>query len=301
MVWLWAAIGIAVIIITVLIMKIYLLKKSAAEMETAFSESLQTDTNVLIDISSRDKHMRSLAAGINKQLRMLRKERHRFQQGDTELKNAVTNISHDLRTPLTAICGYLDLLETQEKSEEAERYLTIIRERCTLLTQLTEELFRYSVILTSGEELKTENILMNNVLEESVAAFYATLVAHKIMPEIVLPEKKVICRADYAAVLRIFSNLLSNAVKYSSGDLNITLKETGEILFENTADGLDKVQASRLFDRFYTVEAARHSTGLGLSITRALAKQMGGNVLAVYHNGKLRVSVLLPLAENALH
>lgn len=169
MVWLWAAIGIAVIIITVLIMKIYLLKKSAAEMETAFSESLQTDTNVLIDISSRDKHMRSLAAGINKQLRMLRKERHRFQQGDTELKNAVTNISHDLRTPLTAICGYLDLLETQEKSEEAERYLTIIRERCTLLTQLTEELFRYSVILTSGEELKTENILMNNVLEESVA------------------------------------------------------------------------------------------------------------------------------------
>lgn len=300
MYWLWALTGIAVIIITVLIIKIYLLKKSAAEIETAFAEKLKTDTNVLIDISSGDKHMRSLAGSINAQLRVLRKERRRFQQGDAELKNAVTNISHDLRTPLTAIYGYLDLLEKQEKSVDAEKYLKIIRERCEMLNQLTEELFRYSVIITANEQLNTERIVINNVLEESVAAFYATLIEHKIVPEIIMPEKKIVCSADPSAVSRIFSNLIHNAVKYSDGDLKISLQETGEILFENTAKGLDDIQVGRFFDRFYTVEAACNSTGLGLSIARRLARQMGGEIFAEYHNSTLRISVVLPVIKNIL-
>ena len=89
--------------------------------------------------------MRKLANAINKELRKLRTERCRFQQGDFELKNAVTNISHDLRTPLTAICGYLELSEQEEKSESVNRYIEIIKERVDILKQLSEELFRYSV------------------------------------------------------------------------------------------------------------------------------------------------------------
>ena len=107
---LWALIGIMAIIIAALLIKIHILQKAAGEIKDAFADRLITDTNTLIDISSCDKYMRGLAGSINVQLRKLRSERHRFMQGDTELKNAVTNISHDLRTPLTAICGYLDLL-----------------------------------------------------------------------------------------------------------------------------------------------------------------------------------------------
>ena len=88
--------------------------------------------------------MRHLANTINRQLRKLRTERRRFQQGDLELKNAVTNISHDLRTPLTAICGYLELLEQEEKPETVSRYIGIIKDRVDILAQLSEELFRYS-------------------------------------------------------------------------------------------------------------------------------------------------------------
>lgn len=296
--WQFALSGVLALIIIVLIIKIYLLKKSAGEIKNAFTERLETDTNTLIDISSRDRQMRALAGSINTQLRVLRNQRWRFQQGDAELKNAVTNISHDLRTPLTAIYGYLDLLEMQEKSADAERYLKIIRERCEMLNRLTEELFRYSVVITAGERLKTENIILNNVLEESVAAFYATLVAHNITPEIILPEKKVICIADSSAVSRIFSNLLNNAVKYSGGDLKIILKENGSIIFENKAPGLDDVQVGRFFDRFYTVEAARQSTGLGLAITRTLAAQMGGKAFAQYHSGRLKITVALPAVKN---
>ena len=109
-------IGILLLIIFVLLAKVWFLRKSAQEISEAFRDRLTADTNTLIDISTRDPYMRKLAADINTQLRLLRKERHRYQQGDLELKEAVTNISHDLRTPLTAINGYLDLLEREEKS-----------------------------------------------------------------------------------------------------------------------------------------------------------------------------------------
>ena len=112
--WLCVLIGILIIIILVLAVKILLLQKSADEIAEEFADRLTTDTNTLIGISSRDRHMRKLAKEINKELNKLKKDRHRFQQGDLELKDAVTNISHDLRTPLTAICGYLDLLEKKK-------------------------------------------------------------------------------------------------------------------------------------------------------------------------------------------
>jgi len=100
------------------------------------------DSNTLIDISSNDKYMRHLANEINIQLRKLQAERRKFQKGDLELKNAVTNISHDLRTPLTAIYGYLDLLEQEEKSETVNRYIAVIRNRTKMLKQLMQ--FKYS-------------------------------------------------------------------------------------------------------------------------------------------------------------
>lgn len=290
---LWALIGIMAAVIAVLILKIILLRKSAGEIESAFVDRLTTDTNTVIDITSSDKSMKSLANSINIQLKKLRAEQHRFVQGDTELKNAVTNISHDLRTPLTAIFGYLDLLKKQEKTPEVERYLKIIGERCESLKSLTEELFKYSVIIAAEEDLKKEEIVLNNVLEESVAGYYAALVEHNINPEINLPEEKVVCLADRAVLNRIFSNLLNNAVKYSSGDLYISLYENGEIVFSNTAFGLDNVQVEKLFDRFYTVETARKSTGLGLAISKTLAEHMGGSISAEYTDNKLKITLKL--------
>lgn len=163
--------------------------------------------------------MRKLASEINVQLRLLRKERHRYQQGDLELKEAVTNISHDLRTPLTAINGYLDLLERTEKSEDVWRSL------------------------------------------------------------------------DAGAVNRVFSNIISNALKYSDGDLSVIMAKNGCITFSNTAQNLNAVTVGRLFDRFYTVEASRNSTGLGLSIAKILTERMGGSIFAEYHNKKLYISI----------
>ena len=294
MVWLWACIGILVLMIVALLVKIHILQKCAGEIAEAFADRLSTDTNTLIDISGRDRYMCHLADVVNVQLRRLRVQRNRFRRGDAELKNAVTNISHDLRTPLTAICGYLDLLEKEEKSENAERYIGIIRNRSEMLIRLTEELFRYSVILAGENHTPWEPVDLNRALEESVAAFYTALSERNINPRIRMPEEKVIRILDGSALSRIFSNLLQNAVKYSGGDLEITLSGTGEIVFANTAPGLDGIQLGRLFDRFFTVESARKSTGLGLAIARDLAERMGGSISAEYGEDRLRICICFP-------
>ena len=205
------------------IIKIIQLKKAAREISAAFADRLQTDTNTQIDISSRDKDMCRLASAINTQLRILRQEHLRYHQGDTELKNAVTNISHDLRTPLTAICGYLDMMEKTEISEQQARYLGIIKERAELMKQLTEELFRYSVIVSDDEKTETENVLINQVLEDSIMGYYAVLTEKGIQPNVNITDKQITAELNKEYLSRIFSNLLNNAMKYSDGDLDIIL------------------------------------------------------------------------------
>ncbi len=293
-IWLWAAIGVMATIIVVLLVKIYTLQKSAKEIKNAFADRLMTETNTLIDISSNDKYMRELAASINIQLRKLREERHFFIEGNAELKNAVTNISHDLRTPLTAICGYLDLLEQEEKSTTIERYLEIIRNRADLLTELIEELFRYSVIISGERLVVREPIAINGILEESIAAFYTTLNKRGIVPNIKITQAKIVRSLDRSSLIRVFSNLLNNAIKYSDGDLDITLTDSGEVIFAKQLPGLNEVQVGKLFDRFYTVEAARKSTGLGLAIARTLIEQMNGTISAKYENGRLSICIFFP-------
>lgn len=292
MVWL---LGILVIILSVIIIiqagKIYSLRQAVREVSQSFAEHLAADTNTLIDISTRDKYMRQLVASINDQLRLLRKQRQQYLNGDRELKEAVTNISHDLRTPLTAICGYLDLLEREEKSESVTRYLSFIENRTEALKHLTEELFRYSVIISTDETMKTEPINLNGALEESVAAFYGALTERGITPTIDIPEKAIVRELNRAALSRVFSNILNNVLKYSDGDLEIVMKESGEMIFSNTASKLDEVQVGKLFDRFFTVEAARNSTGLGLAISKTLVEQMNGTIMAKYQNNRLCISI----------
>lgn len=292
---LWVIIAVLIIIIAVLIFKIYLLQKSADEIKTAFNQKLNTDSNTLIDISCRDKHMTGLANDINNELKKLRADRLKFQQGDNELKEAVTNISHDLRTPLTAICGYLSLLKNEEKSPEAEKYIEIISSRTEALKQLTTELFRYSVINSVNEYGPPETLELNSVLEEGIAVHYALLTQNNIVPDILITEKKIMCSINKNALMRIIQNIISNAVKYSDGDLKINMKDNGEIIFSNHAKKLDEVKVGRLFDRFYTVQTADKSTGLGLSIAKTLTQHMNGSISADYSDDILSIHIKFPL------
>ena len=286
----WVLCGVLSAVSFILCMKIHMLKVSMAEIRAQLADWLKTDTNTLISISSSDRQLRLLAADLNRQLRQLRRQRRQYLDGDKELKDAVTNISHDLRTPLTAICGYLDLLEAEEKSEKVTRCFMAIQNRAEVLKQLTEELFRYSIIMSVQEPVQLEPLCVNDLLEQSLVSFYAALTKSGITPQIDITEKKIIRPLNRTAFLRVLSNILNNAVKYSDG-------ETGEITFSNTAQNLNDVQVGKLFNRFFSVETARNSTGLGLAIAKTLVEQMHGTITAHYCDGVL--SVWLDFSQTA--
>lgn len=315
--WLWCLAGIFACVILILSGKICLMKKAADEIREGLAEILKTESNTLLTVSARDKHMRRLAQDLNVELARLAAQRHLYEQGDLELRESVANLSHDIRTPLTAVCGYLELLREQagKSGESVGRYLGIIENRVAVLKNLTDELFQYSIVMStdngdfekeienSGAEKNeagreknkngnlSEPVVLNHILEESLSAYYAVFRARQIEPQIRMPERPVVCPARKNAVSRIFENIINNALKYSEGDLQVTLSEDGEVVFSNHAPGLDEVQAGRLFDRFYTVDTARKSTGLGLSIAKALTERMGGVIFAGYHDGILSVHV----------
>ena len=283
------------VIIFALLLKIFYMRKAIREIKIGFSEKLYTDTNTPIMLSSHDKLVSSLANDINVELKELQKQKHRYIQGDKELKNAITNISHDLRTPLTTICGYLSLLDKEEKSEHIARQLSIIKNRTFALKQLVEELFRYTTIISDTENSVYTETVINNVLEDCISSYYAMFKEKGITPNINLCEQKIVRSVDKTALLRIFNNVIDNAIKYSDGDLVISLFENGKIVFSNHTSDLSEIQIGKLFDRFYTVNTARKSTGLGLSIAKALIEKMDGNISADYSNNVL--SIIIELNE----
>lgn len=271
--------------------KVLLLRRDLRVLTTDLHDHLHTDSNTLLTSDSRDPALRAVAATLNDELAELRHQRLRYENGDRELKQAVTNISHDLRTPLTAINGYLDLLEGEEKSADAARYLALIQNRTDAMARLTEELFRYSVILAEEEPLTRDPVVLNDALAESLASFYGALTSRGITPQIKICDARVTRLLDKDALARVLANILNNALKYSDGDLAVQLDEDGTLYFSNHAAALDEVSTAQLFDRFFTVENARHSTGLGLSIAKSLTEQMHGEISAAISDSLLTITL----------
>lgn len=281
---------ICLFICILLIIKIITLKKSVRQVRADFFARSEENTNAMIGISTNDADIKALVSDMNRAINKMCNAYHIYEQGNAEMQTAITNISHDIRTPLTAISGYLELLKPMEKSKEVEKYLDIIEERTKHMRKLTEELFEYSVITSKSEnEIGLEDVELNRALEECIMEYYGALTEKNMELTVEMTEKKIVRRLGKTEVERIFSNLMSNALKYSDGDLKIELKEDGTICFSNHTQQLSELSVERLFGRFYTVENARNSTGLGLSIAKMLTERMGGNIEAEYKQGRLYI------------
>lgn len=289
----WILVALLGVLLLILAWKVYTLRKSARQLREEMARQLERETNTLLSVSSGDREMRALANALNGQLSQLRAERQRYQHGDLELKEAITNISHDLRTPLTAIVGYLALLEGEEKSEAVERYLSQISNRTQVLHQLSEELFAYA-LLTAPQPLHPQRVDLRGLVEEALLSYCGAMEQRGMEPTIQLPEGRVERNLDPTAAGRVLSNIISNALKYSAGDFAVTMTPDGVITFANSAPDLNPVLVQRLFDRFFTVETARHSTGLGLSIAKLLTQQMEGTLDAKYQEGQLVITLSFP-------
>lgn len=273
-----------------LILKIIIMKNEINNIGKSISNIINTDTNNLITISTNDSELKKLANVLNKSLKELRNLELEYKNGNQELKSSITNISHDLRTPLTAIRGYLDLMDNN-LTEKQIKYLKIIDSKVNDLTELTEQLFDFSKSIDIQNEIKKENICINNVLEDSIASFYSLFKEHSITPNIDICKGKVIRLLNENMLKRIFENIISNAIKYSDRDFKVKMFDDGTIEFSNTTDKLDQVSLEKIFDRYYTVRNAKKSNGIGLSIAKQLVDLSDGSIKAKYENSYLIIEV----------
>ena len=284
-------ITILIIILVFMIIKLYFIRKSLKEIQNSISEILSTDTNNLLTISSSDKEIINLANSLNFELKNLREEKLQYENGNQELKTVMTNISHDMRTPLTAISGYLELIKENNDENKKKKYIEIIERKTNDLILLTEQLFDFSKTMDMKINIKKEKCCINEIIEESLINYYSIFKKNNIVPKIEICNKKIYKYVDKNTIIRVFENILSNVSKYSNGDFKVVLDEYGRITFSNRATSLDATTVQKIFNRYFTVENAKKSTGLGLSIAKQLIELNDGTISAKYIKNHLIIEI----------
>ncbi|MCX4302538.1 MAG: HAMP domain-containing sensor histidine kinase [Clostridia bacterium] len=282
-----------IVIVIYCAIKIFLLRKSIKEIRFNLNRILVSNTNNLISISSTDRELINLTNDLNVELEKLREERLQYENGNQELKHSITNISHDLRTPLTAISCYVDLLKEEILTKKQGRYINIINDKTNELVNLTEQLFDYSKSLDLEKKNNKKSYCINEILEETVGSYYNIFKKKDIIPNIKICEKKIYKNIDKTKVIRIFENLISNCIRYSDNGCNIELKESGKVVFSNKASKLDSMTVKKIFDRYYTIENIDKNSGVGLSIAKQLVELNGGNIVAKYLKDVLYIEIEL--------
>lgn len=287
------AIIILAVTVVILIIKLVLLRRGYKELTQNIRDQVDGETSIPITLTTSDKCAREAAVTINDELKRLKDERLRFESGNRKIQDTVTNISHDLRTPLTAIHAYLDLLEDEPDEEVRAEYLRRIKNRADVLTDLTGELFEYSKN-TNGDYISsssTDVTDLKRLTEECFISFYAAFTGKGIEPEIILPDAPVKILCDKRSADRILENIIGNALKYADGGFKAEIRSDGTAIFSNPAPNLTAVQTAMLFDRFYTVSDGTDSTGLGFAIARELTLRVGGKIEADLKDGLLVITV----------
>lgn len=280
-----------VLIIIFLIYYIIGINISIKEIEDNLDIILNNDTNKLITISTNNKRLNKLAANLNTNLRKIRKLEISYKNGNKELQESITNISHDLRTPLTAIKGYIDLIKKEKSKKKIVEYLKIIENKTEDLVILTEQLYDYSKSLDLKDKLKKEKVCINDILEDTILSYYALIKKKNLTPEINITTKRIYRKIDKNMAIRILENIISNTIKYTDEDIKITLLDNGKIIIKNKSHVLDNTTVNKMFDRYYTIESGSNTSGIGLSIAKQLVNINGGKITAKYSHGYLIVEL----------
>ena len=271
------AIGFAAVLI-----KLLLIKRDLRKMGKKLSDITQTDTNAELTTQTFDKDVVTLVQSINATLERNRQDYFELKRTEAILKRTITNISHDLRTPLTAAHGYLQMLESTELSEETRmQYIKIIDGRLKNLGVLMSDLFEFSRIIEGSLELEMSQVNLGNALRDALSDAYIELDRKGFTVETDISDTPVMCRCDADALRRVLQNLLKNVYVHGKEFLSVRLIGN-RIEISNRADNFDEIDIASIFERLYTADSSRSNknTGLGLAIAKELTERMGGKLEA---------------------
>lgn len=254
------------------------------------------DRQLRISLSNKD--IEKLAGTINEKNDLEQKTKIRMLQEKEQLKQSIANISHDIRTPLTSIQGYLALLKSCENKEEQEHYLSVIQAKADYLTELLQIFYDLSLIDREDFILETETLDINRMVTNCLIDKYNEL--KELSPIIKTEHAPVWISGNMVACKRIIENLISNAIRYSNDAIEIAIDANGVFTVKNTATELKNTDVTMLFQKFYTADTSRSNgnTGLGLYIVKELLDKIEGGIKAVhYENNVLTIAVYFKLYQ----
>ncbi len=278
-------IGVLSVLILILICILISYKRQVKDICRQLRFLQECDSNMLITTEMKKGHIEELAELLNTLLKERKKERADYQKKERMIADIYTNLSHDIRTPLTSLDGYFQLLEETQEENDRKRYIQIIQERIESLKEMLEELFTYTKLQNGTYELKLEPQNVGQILKETVFSYYDDWAEQGISPQFEITEEPVWIRGNKQALRRTIQNIIKNGLDHGNKEIRIQLSRNEkqmELVFQNKIEPGEQIDISRVFERFYKADKARSksSTGLGLSIAKGFVQKMHGEIAA---------------------
>lgn len=295
--------AVVITLFSLLFLTLYLLhKKQTRTLGKKLRFVQRRKTNMLLTADFPSKDVNLLVNAMNE---LLENDRHyiaEMEKKENSVKETITNISHDLRTPLTAIQGYTQMLAASEVllSEEKEA-VAIINERVGALNQMLNQLFEFARLEAGEMKLEAGNVDLNAILKATILSFYHNFEERLETPEFEIADEKFMFYGDENAITRIFTNIIYNALVHGKDAYKIrSFRQEGYYIFcfQNRTTDILKEDMEQLFERFYTTDKSRtkKTTGLGLTIAQKLTQQMGGQIQAELENEIFKITIRFPIA-----
>lgn len=259
----------------------------------------EEESSIFLTTSSHNRQVNELNKQLNIFIKKQQREKGKYVQLDKEFKQAITNVSHDIRTPLTSINGYLQMIELSVEEQERKKYFQIVHSRLAYLKQLLDELFFYTKITNMDYDLELEQVALYPMVCNALLEFYDEFEKAQILPEVSFAQQDIKLIGNLDAWKRIIHNLLMNTIRHGKHSLSIleTVEDNHvQLRFENEISTFDEFDVTAMFDRFYKGDRSRkdQSTGLGLAIVKELVQQMGGSISAQVDKKILSIIITVP-------
>lgn len=293
--------SILLILCVILIGIIVFIKRQIQDICRQLSFLEEQESNMLITTQTVRFGIGNLVERINQIILLNRKQRKEYLDKEQRVQQVYTNLSHDIRTPLTSLDGYVQLLAESEDKVKQKEYLTIVRERISSLKDMLEELFTFTRLKDESYQLELSKVCVSRLLKETVFSYYDDWSRQGIEPQFSIEEGDVFIEGNVSALNRIFQNIIKNGLVHGEKSIIISLTKTeSEVIFSfgNAMKHPEDVDVSQVFERFYKADKSRsrNSTGLGLSIAKSFVERMNGTIEARLENGQFVIFLKFPMS-----
>ncbi|WP_047979790.1 sensor histidine kinase [Ornithinibacillus contaminans] len=275
--------------------RLFIIKQELKKIAIQISNYNNNHSHKKIDVALVDEAIEYLGAEINQLIDLHVKEQREKIRFENELKQSIANMSHDLRTPLTSILGYIQMSQSDDiTEEEKQEFLSTAQKRAWRLQTLLNEFFELSVIESNDYQLKSESVNLKNLTIDVLMSFYDRFNQRNMEPAVTIPEDSIFIIGDESAVTRMIENLISNAITHSTGNIVVSIEQEDKrtrLIVKNDAPDLTQEDVHHFFDRFYMADQTRSNkgAGLGLSIAKAFMEKMNGTITATITKGQLAI------------